>query len=60
MIKGEIIAKCTDKKSEDDGSCSLRIPCDGMLDEFGNMTGGCREPCRFVTHPDDEDFRYDK
>ena len=56
----EIIAKCVDTKSEDGGSCSPRIPCDALLDEFGNRTGGCGEPCDFVMHPEYERFQYDK
>lgn len=42
------MARCTATKSEDGGSCSPRVPCDGVMHADGTMTGGCGEPCDFV------------
>lgn len=39
--------ECKATKSIDGGSCSERVPCDGVI-EGEAMTGGCGEPCSFV------------
>lgn len=43
-----ITHRCDSEKSEDGGSCSRRVACDGARWSDGTMTGGCAEPCFWV------------
>lgn len=44
----DVVRRCTSTKSEDGGSASPHVPCDGAILADGRMVGGCGEPCNFV------------
>lgn len=48
--QGAVMRRCTSTKSEDGGSGSPRIPCNGYYN--GQYHLGCGEPCSFVMHPE--------
>jgi hypothetical protein len=49
-----VVRSCDSTKSEDGGSCSPRVPCDGVQWSDGELMGGCGEPCSFVMHREGE------
>jgi hypothetical protein len=49
LEQGRVVGRCGSTKSEDGGSGSPRVPCDGVVLADGRMVGGCGEPCSFVT-----------